>query len=172
MNKNVIDMMAHFTWCCKDYPAMKKFYGETLGLKTQFVIPITDIEINGFKEMGYPVTAKPGDDWITYFKVADRQYIELFNIPYEGDNDTSKQAMAHVCLMVDDIGEAATELEKRGVKLWLGPSYENHPSPIPFDASAVAMCGSKSFFITDPEGNEIEIMQFTEQSIQVKEDHE
>ena len=172
MNTNMSDKLAHFTFTCKHYPEMLNFYGNTLGLKLQFKLPYHQGAIDAFREMGYEIDAKEGDEWITYFKVADRQFIELFNMSYKGDNDQTKQPLAYVCLWVTDIGEAALDLQAKGVRIWNGPSYEKKPASIPFNDKISDDTGAKSFFITDPEGNEIKIVQFTENSMQITQDYD
>ena len=48
----------------------------------------------------------------------------------------------------------------------------NDPFTEPFDGTEVGQCGSIAFYIQDPEGNEIEVMQYTENSLQVLNDHD
>ena len=166
--------LTHVTFTCKDYPAMKKFYGETLGLKEKFVLTYNEDILDGFRKQGYEnVDKKPGDEWITYFEVAPKEFVELFNLPYNGENDTKNEGFHHYCLIVEDIVEAAKELEAKGVKLWNGPKWMNNPytEPYPDDPMAAGkqgQCGSIAFYVQDPEGNEIEIMQYTKDSLQLK----
>lgn len=164
--------ITHCTFTCKDYPSMEKFYGETLGLKKLFKIDFDEPTIGHFLENGYrDLKVKPGDEWLSYYKVAPKQFIELFNVPYNGDNDTENTGFHHVCLMVEDIIEAARDLEGKGVKLWHGPQWLRDPYTEPY-APVPGQCGSLAFYIQDPEGNEIEIMQYTENSLQVLHDHD
>lgn len=74
--------------------------------------------------------------------------------------------------MVEDIIQTARELESKGIQIWEGPSYENPPYNEPYNADVPQPCHSLVFFIQDPEGNEIEIMQFTDESLQVLHDFE
>ncbi len=159
--------ITHCTFTCKDYPAMQKFYGETLGLKQLFKIDFTQEIIDGFLKDGYKVAAKVGDEWLSYYKVAPKEFIELFNVPYNGGNDTRDEGFHHVCLIVEDAVAAARELEAKGVRLWHGPKWMENPYTEPFRGDEPGQCGSIAFYIQDPEGNEIEIMQYTEDSLQV-----
>lgn len=166
--------LTHVTFTCKDFPAMRSFYRDTLGLKELFVLPYNDAIIQGFVESGYDVSGiKSGDVWIVYLEVAPKQFVELFNLPYNGKNDTRNQGFHHFCLRVENIVEAARELESKGVTLWNGPAWLGNPIEGPYPEDPIAagrqgQCGSLAFYIQDPEGNEIEIMQYTEDSLQVK----
>ena len=104
--------ITHCTFTCKDYAAMERFYGETLGLKKLFKIDFVQHIIDEFIESGYKdLKVKPGDEWLSYYKVIPGQFIELFNVPYNGDNNTENTGFHHICLTVDDIYEAARDLE-------------------------------------------------------------
>ena len=149
---------------------MQAFYGETLGLKKLFCIPHTAGSMQRMKNRGYRGEYQPGDEWISYFKVAEKEFIELFNTAYDGENDPDERAFHHVCLVVADIVAAARELETKGLTLWRGIGDHRGPLTAPFDGSEVGEDGSLSFFIHDPEGNEIELMQYTRDSLQVVRD--
>ena len=98
-----INLLSHCTFCCNDYPKMVKFYEEVMGLEKLFTINFEQDIIDGYLEKGYPLEAKPGDEWISYMKIAPKEFIELFNVPYIGRNDTKNQEFHHVCLLVEDI---------------------------------------------------------------------
>ena len=164
--------ITHCTFTCKDYPAMQKFYSETLGLEQLFKIDFEQSIIDDYHANGYVgLAAKPGDEWLSYYKVAPRQFIELFNVPYNGENNTENEGFHHVCLMVEDIVEAARDLEAKGVTLWHGPRWLENPYTEPY-TEVPGQCGSLAFYVQDPEGNEIEIMQYTENSLQLINDHD
>lgn len=172
MAHNYITRLTHCTFCCKDYAKMVEFYEEILGLEKMFTINFEQDIIDGYIEKGYPLTAKPGDEWITYMKVAPKEFIELFHVPYHGENDTKNQEFHHVCLIVEDIAEAAADLRNKGLRLWRGPIWMNDEITGPYDGSEIGQCGSKGFYIQDPEGNEIELMQYTENSLQILNDYD
>lgn len=168
-----INRLSHCTFCCNDYPKMVKFYEEVMGLEKLFTINFEQDIIDGYLEKGYPLEAKPGDEWISYMKIAPKEFIELFNVPYIGRNDTKNQEFHHVCLLVEDIFQAAKELEDKGLTLWHGPEWMEEPFTKPFaEEGTFGQCNSYGFYVQDPEGNEIEIMQYTENSLQVANDHD
>jgi catechol 2,3-dioxygenase-like lactoylglutathione lyase family enzyme len=86
-----------------------------------------------------------------YLRVGGRTFIELF----QGDpvQTPPNATYKHICLEVDDIERTAGEIRSRGVevgdiKLGSDQSYQA--------------------WITDPDGNRIELHQFTAESLQVK----
>ena len=166
--------LAHCTFTCRDYSAMKKFYGEVLGLKLKFTLPYTEAILRKYEAEGYDTSNKNlGDEWISYFEVAPEEFIELFDLPYNGKGDPQNAGFHHVCLLVENIVEAAREFEKKGIPLYDGTKWMNKPykEPYPEDpvtAGKQGQCGSFTFFVQDPEGNEIEIMQYTKDSLQIK----
>lgn len=166
--------ITHVTFTCRDFLAMRRFYRDTLGLKELFLLPYTNEILDGFKEKGYEIgNLKAGDLWIDYLEIAPKQFVELFNIPYNGENDTQDEGFHHFCLRVEDIVVAARELEAKGITLYNGPKWLNNPFTEPYpenpiEAGKQGQCGSLAFYIQDPEGNEIEIMQYTKDSLQLK----
>ena len=164
MNLNGI---THIAFACKDYPAMLKFYGETLGLTKLFTMNFNDEIIQRFRTAGFVCESQNGDEYVSYFKVKEKQFIELFNIKYCGDNDVENQGFHHFCLIVEDITEAAKELQAKGISLWRGPRHMNNPITNPYTMIKQGRDGTFTFYIQDPEGNEIEFMQYTENSLQV-----
>ena len=63
--------------------------------------------------------------------------------------------------------EAARELDTKGIKLYNSPTWQNDLVTDPLDVGK-QQCGSLAFYIHDPEGNEIEIVQYTADSRQLK----
>lgn len=170
---NYIKRITHCTFVCKDYAAMQKFYGETLELKKLFSIGYTPEIIDNFKKNGYKdLDVNVGDEWLSYYKVAPKEFIELFSVPYNGENETQNTGFHHICLVVDDAVITARELENKGVTLWRGPKWINNPFTEPFDGTEIGQCNSIAFYIQDPEGNEIEVMQYTDKSLQLLNDHD
>lgn len=112
----------------------------------------------------YSLYNEDGSVWLTYLRFKD-SYVELF--PVKGNPARLEgQAYHHMCLLVEDIEAAANELHSKGVTIWNGPSFLGLKAEIPFKASPVK-CGSYAFYIDDPDGNYIEIMQYTENSRQL-----
>ena len=148
--------IGHVALRCKDFQAMTAFYQDTLGLRHAFDLKDPD-----------------GKILISYIGLPGGQYIELFNDPYEGPNDTANVGFHHVCLLVDDIVSAARVCEAKGLTLYRGPRYAGRPFTEAFPDDPIAaglqgMSGSLQFYIQDPEGNEIELMQYTPDCLQVK----
>jgi catechol 2,3-dioxygenase-like lactoylglutathione lyase family enzyme len=152
---NPIKKITHCTFSCKNYDETVSFYRDTLELKQLFTMRNED-----------------GTPWITYLKVTEKEFIELLNESYVGSNDFKNRGHHHVSLMVKDIQEAARTLEGKGVLLTAGPASEKNYYRIPFSQCwEHGKCGSIAFWVHDPEGNEIEIMQYTGASLQVLNDH-
>ena len=161
--------LTHCTFSCNDYWAMEKFYTETLELETIFTLDFDQRELDRYREEGFVLDRKPGDRWISYIKITPLEFIELYNVPYHGTNDPKNQEFHHVTLLVEDIFEAAKTLEGKGVQLYKGPHWMNQPYTKPYaEAAEKELCGSYAFFVADPEGNDVELMQYTEDSLQLK----
>lgn len=166
---NYLKGLTHITFTCKDFHNMRSFYRDTLGLKELFALPYNDTVLKGFQTSGYDTTGlMPGDIWIVYLEVAPRQFVELFNLPYNGANEPRNAGFHHFSLRVENIVEASRELEAKGVQLYNSPTWQNNPLINPMEAGKQGQCGSMAFYIKDPEGNEIEIIQYTADSQQVK----
>lgn len=148
--------IGHTALRCKDFSAMMAFYTDKLGLSHAFDLRNPDGEIS-----------------ISYVRLPSGQFIELFNDPYDGPNDTANVGAHHVCLLVDDIVAAARACEAKGLTLYSGPRYMGKRFTEAFPADPVAAglqgrSGSLQFYIQDPEGNEIELMQYTPGCLQLK----
>ncbi|MBM3238192.1 VOC family protein [Candidatus Poribacteria bacterium] len=90
-----------------------------------------------------------GERFGIYLHVGRRNFIELFKGNPEHFNQ--KQAYRHFCLEVDDIQSIASELRTRGV-----------------DISEIKMGSDNSWqaWLSDPDGNRIELHQYTPKSKQ------
>jgi lactoylglutathione lyase len=151
--KNTITGITHCSFYCKDFEKMVSFYRDTLELEQLFTLRHPD-----------------GNPWLTYLKVTDRQFIELFSDAYTGDNKWGETGFTHVSLIVEDMFEATRTLERKGVMITRGPSAHGDILRIPYLASDYreGACGSMTAWVQDPEGNEIELMQYTPVSMQVR----
>ena len=92
------------------------------------------------------------EPWIEYIKVSGGQFIELF-YP-EGDYSAKEGSYLHLCLQVEDLHEVVRKVEAAGVEVWSGPAQGK-------DSNWQA-------WISDPDGNKIELMQISPQSPQYK----
>lgn len=152
MNNHIMGI-THCSFYCKDFEKMLSFYRDTLELEQLFTLRNPD-----------------GSPWLAYLKVTDRQYIELFTDTYDGDNDWRTFSFTHISLIVEDMFEATRALERKGVLITRGPSAEAEPLRIPYVAATdyrEGACGSLTAWVQDPEGNEIELMQYTPVSMQL-----
>jgi catechol 2,3-dioxygenase-like lactoylglutathione lyase family enzyme len=149
--KNIFTGITHCSFYCKDFEKMLSFYRDTLEIPAIFTLRNED-----------------GSPWLTYLKVADRQFLELFNELYEGDNNWAKLSFSHMSLLVEDIFSAVRMLESKGVLITKGPSAMRNFLRVPYISDhEPGACGSLTAWFQDPEGNEIELMQYTPVSMQV-----
>lgn len=140
-----IKEIGHVAFRCKDNEKEMEFYTEKLGLKKAFDLRNDD-----------------GDVFISYLKLANGQYIELFpnlktaiSNKYVGDKKRCDHSHQHVCLTTEDRFGVREELRDKGIDV-VHRADEN-----------VGPCGSYCQFITDPEDNQWEIMEFTRHSLQI-----
>lgn len=110
----------------------------------------------GFKVMFEQ--SREGDPIKTiYLRIGQGQFIELFVNPDRKITKSEEASFAHLCLHVDDIEAARAEIVAKGVEA----------TPIRVGNSKSLLC-----FINDPDGNSIELMQRTEESLQTIHDHD
>ena len=98
----------------------------------------------------------PGSDFSAiYVRIAPGQFLELIgNVP---KGEKPKSGFGHLCLHVDDIHAAHAELTQKGLT----------PTAVEMGA---ARC--LKFYLDDPEGNTLEIMQLLPDSLQTIHDHD
>ncbi|MCK4376457.1 MAG: VOC family protein [Candidatus Brocadiae bacterium] len=86
-----------------------------------------------------------------YLRVGGRTFIELF----QGDSvpTPDEASYKHICLEVDDIEETVQTLRERGVEV-----------------GDISLGKDRSYqaWLTDPDGNRIELHQFTAESLQIE----
>jgi len=97
----------------------------------------------------FPFLREDGTKSGVYLHVGGRNFIELFE--GEVDEPAERQSYRHFCLEVDDIERTAAELRTRGVEV-----------------SDVKLGGDASLqaWLADPDGNRIELHQYTPESKQ------
>lgn len=142
--------LGHLALLCNDMEEMMRFYLNTLDFKYAFTL----------KKEGIP--------WLTYLKAPTGQFVELFYRTYESENAPKERSFHHFCLEVKDIAATIEKLKSRGVEIYQGPTSRGVKMPVPNPDHKPGMCGSLCAFIRDPEGNDIELMQFTPDSLQLK----
>lgn len=112
--------------------------------------------IMGFKEM-FRLQREGDPTRTTYVRIGSGQFIELFCNPEKKGAQYPDQSYGHLCLHVEDIEAARAEVMSKGVEA----------TPIRKGGSNCLLC-----FINDPDGNSIELMQLTEDSLQTIHDHD
>lgn len=120
----------------------------------------------GFKK-GFALLHENGDVWLQYVEFAPHEYLELF--PETSVKQYDDAGFKHMAIMVDDIRELMVHLKAQGLALYDGPvkSLEaNDPLEIPITAP----CNSYTGWLADPDGNFIEFMQFTPDSLHLHPD--
>lgn len=142
--------LGHPALLCNDYETTLDFYTKKLGFKHMFSLHHED-----------------GSLWLTYLKVSKGQYIELFFSQYSSPNKTAERSFHHFCLEVDDISALMNQLKDKGVEVYRGPVDGGVKMELPAKDHNPGLCGSLCAFIRDPEGNDIELMQFTDKSKQL-----
>jgi lactoylglutathione lyase len=111
-------------------------------------------DILGFKK-AFELNNDKGEPWIVYIKVTEGQFIELF---YGGqarpETPSGMIGYSHLCLTVDDIDMVADSLKEKGIILDAEPKQGTDLN---------YQCWAK-----DPDGNRIEFMQMSPDSLQAK----
>lgn len=93
---------------------------------------------------------KDGKVWIVYLQVARNSFIELFPDPtFRAEGHSSYQ---HLCLEVDDLRKTLDELAARGLDIQGEPKQGQDKN--------------WQFWIKDPDGNPIELMEISPESPQ------
>ena len=101
------------------------------------------------------------------FKVGEKQFIVLNNKAHEGAMFWENLSCTHIAIEVNDIFAVARMLEGKGVMLTKGPRADHRMQALPYSIDPeIAPCGSYTAWLRDPEGNEMELMQYTDASMQ------
>jgi lactoylglutathione lyase len=116
--------ISHYAIFAHDYEKSRAFYGEFLG----------------FQEP-YSLSKPDGSAIMTFYKVNDHQYIELYP-----EVEAKSDRLSHISLETDDIEGLRKYLASKGVAV----PPEAHKARI----------GNMSFDIIDPEGHKVEMVQY------------
>ena len=116
--------LAHVAFFAHDLDASRNFYGEFLG----------------FEEV-FPLKNPDGTPSMTFFKINDRQYIELFP-----EKIAASDRLSHIAFETDNAEALRLYLASKGVKV---PSHVE-----------TGRIGNQSFSITDPAGHTVEMVQY------------
>src|SRR6202034_2590602 len=116
--------ISHIGIFAHDYEKARAFYGQFLGFEEPYSLKNPD-----------------GSPSMTFFKINDRQVIELFP-----ERKAGTDRLSHISLETDDIEALRVYLASKGVK-------------VPAKAG-LGRVGNLSFNITDPEGHTVEMVQY------------
>jgi lactoylglutathione lyase len=108
----------------------------------------------GFAEM-MRLNNDDGSLWLVYLRITDTQFIELFP-GGQGSHAPGSEVTAvnHFCLESDDLDATAARLREAGVRLTVEPK--------------MGLDGNRQCWIEDPDGNRIEFMQMSPDSMQAE----
>ncbi|HEX7737620.1 MAG TPA: VOC family protein [Ktedonobacteraceae bacterium] len=87
--------------------------------------------------------------WIVYLQIAPGHFLELFP-GGSGENEPRPIGYNHFCLLVDDLPATLKELEARGIPVSGKPE--------------LGLDNNWQYWLKDPDGNSIELMQITSDS--------
>ena len=125
--------VAHISLFAHDYEMSRAFYHEFLGFDEPYSLKKPD-----------------GSPSMTFFKVNDRQYIEL-----SPEKEAGSDRLNHYAIQTNDAEAMRAYLAERGVKV---------PDHVP-----KGRIGNLNFMIQDPEGHSIEIVEYPADSWTMRE---
>ncbi len=116
--------VAHYSIFAHDFEKSRAYYGQFLGFEEPYSLKNPD-----------------GTPSMTFFKVNDRQYIEV-----APEREAGTDRLSHLSFETNDIEALRTYLASKGIK-------------VPAQAHK-ARIGNLGFNITDPEGHTLEMVQY------------
>ena len=125
--------VAHIALYAKDFEAARAFYRDFLGFAEPYSLQNPD-----------------GSPGMTFFKVNERQYIELFP-----ERASGTDRLNHIAIETDDAEGMRQYLAAKGVKV---------PAKV-----GKGRIGNSNFNIVDPEGHTVEIVQYEPEGWTVRE---
>ncbi len=139
----MIRQLAHLCLFTDQLEAMRRFYADTLGLRFAF-----------------PLRNPAGETFGLYFDAGHSTFIEVFDRAGAqavwGGSDARIErgtAFRHFCFEVTGLDALCVTLRERGLSV-------TEPS--------VGMDGSRQAWTADPDGNPIELMEYTAESAQLR----
>ncbi|MBR4461239.1 MAG: VOC family protein [Erysipelotrichaceae bacterium] len=149
--------LMHISFYTDHMEEMIDFYCHKLGLKQKVLVRNKSYKGRTDRpQMATLAENDPEDIFNVYIELTPGQFIELFPAKEGQTNDVawnSRLGYSHFSLTVDDIFETKRALEENGIV------PDSKPSKGPSE--------TWQMWIHDPDGNKIEIMQYTERSYQV-----
>ena len=161
-----IKSYSHIGFNVRDMEAMLDFYINVLGMKKKFVLTAKDMvtyslqdtrELSDNARMHLEAAKQMGEKpFMVYLEMAPRQFVEFFYI-YEPLKDQLPlqecYGYPHLCIEVEDLEEAYRDIVSKGV--------------VPDTEMEYAPDYTRQFWVSDPEGNRIEIMEYTDKAFQL-----
>lgn len=152
------ESVMHVAFFTDKFDEMLDFYCNKLGLKIKVLVKYKEY-LNREDRPAYQVIAKEDPERIfnAYIEIAEGQFIELFPAtenqkPHSEWNEYI--GYSHFALIVEDIHKTYQEFIDVGIQ--------------PDTPCSKGPSGTWQFWVHDPDGNKFEVMQYTEDSYQVK----
>ena len=96
------------------------------------------------------------ESWITFVHLGDGQFLELFPEPETAEDFSgNKGSYRHIQLEVDDLEQTIAAMEARGLPRTANPPRQGRD-------------GNWQYWLTDPDGNRLELMQIMPDSLHRK----
>ena len=140
----------------KDAVNMERFYCLGLGLKKVFTLTYGHLaeamahQENGDPRMLMGMRVIKDEPWLDFIEVAPHQYIELFHTAgkqlKEDRNLSDAYGFQHICLEVEDIQAAYRAVVSNGIR--------------PETQISLGADGAYQFWLVDPDGNRLELMEY------------
>lgn len=153
----------HLSFNCKNLKKSVEFYCEALGFEQKFSLHYSDF-IDSMKSYSPNIPKfvinffekRKNRVWITYLEISNGVFIELFDqigAVFSHRSTALHRNYQHFALIVDDIQEKKKKLISKGIEIDIDISLGSD--------------NTYQMWIHDPDGNKIEIMQYTENSLQL-----
>ena len=168
---DVFSGLTHVSLRVKDYQKALDFYCRGLGFEKMFEYTRKDFYELDPSQAPKESKGDENDIWLVYLRIRPRQYLEIFPVPEEEVVKHGNQSFFHFSLQVDDIKKTVDTLRKRGIKIYKFSSDIAGDKQIPeIFMPLIGKCRSRIAWTCDPDGNEIELMELTPQSAQIRYD--
>ena len=161
----IVKRVGHIAFHCRDIEQSKAFYQQAFGCTEKFCIRYGDLLANSLRRNpGLDVSKVPmlkvfqekaEQAWLYYMEFPDGFFFELFQSPTEelAPEMGKLTGLQHIAIVVDDILAAYAELVEKGI------SVKSEP--------ALGPDNTWQFWISDPDNNQFEFMQYTDVSYQL-----
>jgi lactoylglutathione lyase len=135
----VIKSIGHVAINAKDIDKSLDFYKRVLGLPEAFRLSNDD-----------------GSLWLVYVKTGPDDFLEIFAGASRGpERKNDDDGVKHYCLWVDDLDATLTDLEKKGLAIDRSKARKGRS-------------GCRQYFVEDPDGVRIELMELLPDSMQAR----